>query len=57
MTDNELVEIMNKLDDSNNDRSIFSDNEIDDVVMTHAIINDDSDEEEETCKIFVRNNG
>ena len=44
MTDNVLVKIMNKLGDS-----IFSDNEIDDVVAADAIINDES---EATCKCF-----
>ena len=44
---------MNKLDGSNSDSNICSDNEIGDVVVTDAIINDESDEEEETRKMFL----
>ena len=50
LTNNELLEILNKLSDNSSDGSIISDNEIDRVAVT--IIND-IDEVEETCKTFL----
>ena len=47
LTDNELVEMLNKSGDSSSVSSIFSDNVFDDVAVADAIVNDDSDEEEE----------
>ena len=45
--------ILNKLGDSRRYSGIFSDNGIDDIAAVDAVINDDSDEDEETFKTFL----
>ena len=55
-TDSELVEILNKSGDNSSVSSISSDSrdkEIDDVAVADAIINGESDEEEEIRKPFL----
>ena len=49
LTGNELV----STSDNSISSDFSSDNEIDDVAVTDVIINDDSDEEKETCKTFL----
>jgi hypothetical protein len=55
LRDTELVEILSKSDSSSGSSSFSdsSDNEIDDLAVADAIINDDSDGEEETYKTFL----
>ena len=56
LTDSKLVEILNNSGDNSSVSSIFSnssDNEIDDVAVADAIINDDRDEEEDIRKLFL----
>jgi hypothetical protein len=54
LRDNGFVEIFNKIGDRGSERSIFSDNEIDGVPVSGAIINDDSNEEGKTCITLLK---